>query len=229
MRPQLWKKLSAQPWFFGSEINGSAERSTTMPLTGKEVWDAIVKAGFLSGPYDPRRNPYSANADVLAGLLNEVLSRRDNWLPPNILQTEDAMRQWKPVRRGSPCCAFTSFSTSVAIRSWASTRRLNAKQKGARPPLPLMPQLERRDREFTGLNAVPRPRREPERMLAFQMHDFLEPEQADDVNAQAVRSASLVVCGVGSDPLFLSRGFSSLVRISMGNQIPFRYVLLLRG
>ena len=27
-----------------------------MPLTGKDVWDAIVKAGFLSGPYDPRRN-----------------------------------------------------------------------------------------------------------------------------------------------------------------------------
>ena len=47
-----------------------------MPLTGKDVWDSIVKAGFLSGPYDPKRNRYCANADVLAGLLNEVLSRR---------------------------------------------------------------------------------------------------------------------------------------------------------
>jgi hypothetical protein len=65
-----------------------------MPLTGKDVWDSIVKAGFLSGPYDPKRNRYCANADVLAGLLNEVLGRRDNWLP-NILQTEDAMRQWE--------------------------------------------------------------------------------------------------------------------------------------
>jgi cobalamin biosynthesis Mg chelatase CobN len=54
---------------------------TTMPLTGKDVWEAIVKAGLLSGPYDPRTNRHCANADVLAGLLNEALSRRENWLP----------------------------------------------------------------------------------------------------------------------------------------------------
>src|SRR5215469_7492668 len=35
-----------------------------------------------------------ANADVLAGLLNEVLAKRDNWLP-DLLQTEDAMRRWE--------------------------------------------------------------------------------------------------------------------------------------
>jgi len=52
-----------------------------MPLTGKDVWEAIVKAGLLSGPYDPRTNRHCANADVLAGLLNEVLSKRQNWLP----------------------------------------------------------------------------------------------------------------------------------------------------
>ena len=63
-----------------------------MPLTGKDVWDAIVKAGFLSGPYDPRTNRSCANADVLARLLNDALSRRANWLP-NLLQTEDAMRE----------------------------------------------------------------------------------------------------------------------------------------
>jgi hypothetical protein len=65
-----------------------------MPLTGKDVWDAIVKAGLLSGPYDPKTNRHSANADVLAGLLNDTLSRRDDWLP-SLLQTEDAMRQWE--------------------------------------------------------------------------------------------------------------------------------------
>jgi hypothetical protein len=65
-----------------------------MSLTGKDVWDAIVKAGFLSGPYDPRTNRSCANADVLARLLNDVLSRRANWLP-NLLQTEDAMREWE--------------------------------------------------------------------------------------------------------------------------------------
>jgi hypothetical protein len=65
-----------------------------MLLTGKDVWDAIVKAGFLSGPYDPRTNRHCANADVLAGLLNEVLNRRHNWLP-SLLETEDAMRLWE--------------------------------------------------------------------------------------------------------------------------------------
>jgi hypothetical protein len=29
-----------------------------MPLTGKDVWDAIVKLGLISGPYDPRTNSY---------------------------------------------------------------------------------------------------------------------------------------------------------------------------
>jgi hypothetical protein len=29
-----------------------------MPLTGKDVWDAIVKLGLMSGPYDPRTNSY---------------------------------------------------------------------------------------------------------------------------------------------------------------------------
>ena len=43
-----------------------------MSLTGKDVWEAIVKAGLLSGPYGPRTNRHCANADVLAGLLNEV-------------------------------------------------------------------------------------------------------------------------------------------------------------
>jgi hypothetical protein len=32
---------------------------------------------------------------VLAGLLNEALSKRQNWLP-NLLETEDAMRVWHP-------------------------------------------------------------------------------------------------------------------------------------
>jgi hypothetical protein len=65
-----------------------------MPLTGKDVWDAIVTAGYLRGPYDPRTNPYCGQADVLAGLLNQVLSRRGDWLP-NLIQTEDAMRRWE--------------------------------------------------------------------------------------------------------------------------------------
>ena len=65
-----------------------------MPLTGRDVWEAIVKAGLLSGPYEPRTNRYCANADVLAGLLNETLSKRKNWLP-SLLGTEDAMRVWQ--------------------------------------------------------------------------------------------------------------------------------------
>src|SRR5260370_42050818 len=65
-----------------------------MPLTGKDVWDAIVKLGLMSGPYDPRTNTYCANAEKIARLLNEVLTRRQSWLS-NLVETEDAMRAWE--------------------------------------------------------------------------------------------------------------------------------------
>jgi hypothetical protein len=65
-----------------------------MPLTGKDVWDAIVKLGLMSGPYDPRTNRYCVNAEKIAGLLNEVLAKRQNWLS-NLVETEDAMRVWE--------------------------------------------------------------------------------------------------------------------------------------
>jgi hypothetical protein len=71
------------------------ERSTTMLLlTGAEVWEAIVKLGWVSGSYDPKTNRYCANADALAGLLNQVLGKCQNWLP-NLVETEDAMREWE--------------------------------------------------------------------------------------------------------------------------------------
>ena len=65
-----------------------------MPLTGKDVWDAIVKLGLMSGPYDPSTNRYCANAEKIAGLLNEVLAKRQSWLS-NLVETEDAMRVWE--------------------------------------------------------------------------------------------------------------------------------------
>ena len=65
-----------------------------MPLTGKDVWDAIVKLGLLSGPYDPRTNPHCANAEKIARLLDEVLTKRQDWLP-SLVDTEDAMRRWE--------------------------------------------------------------------------------------------------------------------------------------
>jgi hypothetical protein len=65
-----------------------------MPLTGKDVWDAIVRLGLLSGPYDPRRNLHCANAEKIAGMLNETLTRRQSWLP-NVTEAEDAMRAWE--------------------------------------------------------------------------------------------------------------------------------------
>jgi hypothetical protein len=65
-----------------------------MPLTGKDVWDAIVTLGLMSGPYEPRTNSYCANAEKIAGLLNEVLVQRQSGLS-NMIETEDAMRQWE--------------------------------------------------------------------------------------------------------------------------------------
>jgi|SRR5215467_7158880 hypothetical protein len=65
-----------------------------MLLTGKDVWEAIVKAGLASGPYEPKTNIRCANADVLAGLLNVVLHKRQNCLS-DLRETEDAMRRWE--------------------------------------------------------------------------------------------------------------------------------------
>ena len=65
-----------------------------MPLTGKDVWEAIVKLGLMSGPYEPRTNRYCANAEKIAALLNEVLTKRQNWLS-NLVETEDAIREWE--------------------------------------------------------------------------------------------------------------------------------------
>jgi len=105
-----------------------------MLLTGKDVWDAIVKAGFLSGPYDPRKNRQCANADVLAGLLNEMLSRRANWLP-NLLETEDAMRLWEAstpreyvlrLYKFLNQCGYTVIGIDAAIEREAKRRKADA-------------------------------------------------------------------------------------------------------
>lgn len=66
-----------------------------MPLSGKDVWEAYVKLGLTGGPYDPRANRSCMNADRIAGLLNEVLRKRESdWLP-KVTQTEDATRAWE--------------------------------------------------------------------------------------------------------------------------------------
>jgi hypothetical protein len=110
------------------------ERSATMLLTGKDVWDAIVKAGFLSGPYDPRTNRQCAHADVLAGLLNEVLSRSHNWLP-NLIETEDAMRLWEAntpreyvlrLYKFLNQCGYTIIGIDAAIEREARRRKAGA-------------------------------------------------------------------------------------------------------
>jgi len=102
-----------------------------MPLTGKDVWEAIVKAGLLSGPYDPRTNRHCANADVLAGLLNETMSKRQNWLP-NLLETEDAMRAWQEstprefvlrLYRFLNQCGYTVIGIDAAIEREAKQRK----------------------------------------------------------------------------------------------------------
>ena len=65
-----------------------------MPLTGRDVWEANVKLGLVSGPYDPKTNRYCANADRIAGLLNEVLGKQESKWLPKLMQTEDGMRAW---------------------------------------------------------------------------------------------------------------------------------------
>ena len=80
-----------------------------MPLTGKDVWEAIVKAG----------------------LLNETLSKRENWLP-NLLGTEDAMRVWQDntpreyvlrLYRFLNQCGYTVIGIDAAIEREAKQRK----------------------------------------------------------------------------------------------------------
>ena len=61
---------------------------------GRDVWEANVKLGLMSGPYDPKTNRYCANANRIAGLLNEVLGKQESMWLPKLMQTEDAMRAW---------------------------------------------------------------------------------------------------------------------------------------
>jgi hypothetical protein len=91
-------------------------------LTGRDVWEGIVKLGWLSGSYDPKTNRQCANADALAALLNQVLGKRQNWLP-DLVETEDAMREWE----ASTCCGSTSSSICTATRSWVSTPQLSVR------------------------------------------------------------------------------------------------------
>ena len=63
-------------------------------LTGKDVWEAIVKLGLRSGPYDPRTNPSCRNSENIARLLNEVLTKRQSWVP-SLVDTEDERRAWE--------------------------------------------------------------------------------------------------------------------------------------
>jgi hypothetical protein len=102
-----------------------------MPLTRKDVWEAIVKAGLLSGPYEPRTNRQCANADMLAGLLNQTLSKRENWLP-HLLGTEDAMRAWQDstpreyvlrLYRFLNQCGYTVIGIDAAIEREAKQRK----------------------------------------------------------------------------------------------------------
>ncbi len=62
-----------------------------MPLTGKDVWEAIVKLGLMSGPYDPRTNRYAANADRIGGSAQRRAGRTGMELAAEI-QAEDAMQ-----------------------------------------------------------------------------------------------------------------------------------------
>jgi hypothetical protein len=95
-----------------------------MPLTGKDVWDAIVKLGLMSGLYDPRTNTYCANAEKIAGLLNEVLTKRQSWLS-NLIETDEAMRVWEA--NTSTSCGSTNSSIRSVTRWSESMPRLSAR------------------------------------------------------------------------------------------------------
>jgi hypothetical protein len=64
-----------------------------MRLTGKDVWEVGLKMGWANGPYDPRTNGIAARVETIASLLNDIISKRQGWLP-DLIESEDAMRAW---------------------------------------------------------------------------------------------------------------------------------------
>ncbi len=101
-----------------------------MLLTGRDVWEAIVKIGLFSGPYDPRNNRHCATADMLAAQLNELV-KRQSWLP-NLVATEDAMRTWEAktpreyvlrLYKYLNQCGYTVVGIDAAIEREAKKRR----------------------------------------------------------------------------------------------------------
>jgi hypothetical protein len=49
--------------------------------------------GWANGRFDPSSNMVSARAETMAALLNELLAKRQSWVP-ELLETEDSMRAW---------------------------------------------------------------------------------------------------------------------------------------
>jgi len=105
-----------------------------MPLTGKDVWEAIVKLGLMSGPYDPKTNRYCANADRIAALLNEVLAKQESGWLPNVMQTEDAMRTWEAntphehvlrLYKFLNLCGYTVIGIDAAIEREVKKRKIS--------------------------------------------------------------------------------------------------------
>jgi hypothetical protein len=103
-----------------------------MPLTGKDVWEAIVKLGLMSGPYDPKTNRYCANADRIAALLNEGLAKQESGWLPNVMQTEDAMKTWEAntpreyvlrLYKFLNLCGYTVIGIDAAIEREAKKRK----------------------------------------------------------------------------------------------------------
>jgi hypothetical protein len=115
-----------------------------MPLTGKDVWDAIVKLGWMTGRYDPKTNRSCANADNIAKLLNEVLTKGQSWLP-RVDQTEDAMRVWEAntpheyvlrLYKFLNTMGYTVVGIDAAIEREARTRRDSAVDSPTRTTRP---------------------------------------------------------------------------------------------
>ncbi len=99
-----------------------------MPLTGRDVWEANVKLGLMSGPYDPKTNRYCANANRIAGLLNEVLGKQESkWLPKLMLDNtprEYVLRLYRFLNASG----ITVIAIDAAIEREAKKRRALASE-----------------------------------------------------------------------------------------------------
>jgi hypothetical protein len=101
--------------------------------------------GWANGRYDPSANGVAARADVMASLLNEVLAKRQGWLP-ELRDTEDAMRAWEASTPRENVLRLYKFLNELGYTVIGIDAAIEREKKGNNKPDKGIPDLTKKTR-----------------------------------------------------------------------------------